>query len=100
MNTRVLILEAKAQPIQLYKFLPEASFGLRVLPLPVFVSLCPCVCLRLCVCVCVYQSWACPHDYLSPVQARITNLDQKYILVQLRTLLIKGFINLYFQCHF
>ena len=39
-------------------FLPEASFGLRVLSLPVSV--------------CVYQSRACPHDNSSPVQARIT----------------------------
>ena len=41
-------------------FLPEASFGLRVLSLP--------------VCLCVYQSLACPHDNLSPVQARITKI--------------------------
>ena len=41
-------------------FLPEASFGLRVLSLPVSV------------CVCVYQSLACPDDNSSPVQARIT----------------------------
>ena len=39
-------------------FLPEASFGLRVLSLSVSV--------------CVYQSLACPHDNSSPVQARIT----------------------------
>ena len=39
-------------------FLPEASFGLRVLSLPVSV--------------CVYQSLACLHDNSSPVQARIT----------------------------
>ena len=38
--------------------LPEASFGLRVLSLPVSV--------------CVHQSLACPHDNSSPVQARIT----------------------------
>ena len=42
------------------QFLPEASFGLRVLSLPVSV------------CVCVYQSLACLHDNSSPVQARIT----------------------------
>ena len=40
------------------QFLPEASFGLRVLSLPESV--------------CVYQSLACPHDNSSPVQARIT----------------------------
>ena len=39
-------------------FLPEASFGLRVLSSPVSV--------------CVYQSLACPHDNSSSVQARIT----------------------------
>ena len=39
-------------------FLPEASFGLRVLWLPVSV--------------CVYQSLACPQYNSSPVQARIT----------------------------
>ena len=46
--------------LQIIHFLPEASFGLRVLSLPVSV------------CVCVYQSLACPHDNSSPVQARIT----------------------------
>ena len=44
--------------------LPEASFGLRVLSLPA------CVCV--CVCLCVRQSWACPSDNSSTVQARIT----------------------------
>ena len=43
-------------------FLPEASFGLRVLSSPVSVGLC----------VCVYQSRACTHDNSSPIQARIT----------------------------
>ena len=43
-------------------FLPEASFGLRVLSSPASVGLC----------VCVYQSRACPHDNSSPIQARIT----------------------------
>ena len=46
-------------------FLPEASFGLRVLssPLSVYLSLC------------VYQSLACPHDNSSAVQARITKFE-------------------------
>ena len=43
-------------------FLPEASFGLRVLSLPACV----------CVCRCVRQSWACPSDNSSTVHARIT----------------------------
>ena len=46
---------------KVYWFLPEASFGLRVLSLPVSV--------------CVYQSLACPHDNSSPVQARITKFS-------------------------
>ena len=45
-------------------FLPEASFGLRVLSLPA------CVCVS--VCLCVRQSRACPSDNSSTVQARIT----------------------------
>ena len=52
-------------------FLPEASFGLRVLSLP--VSVCPCV--R--VSVCVYQSRAGPHDNSPLVQARITKFGTK-----------------------
>ena len=47
-------------------FLPEASFGLRVLLLPA------CVCVCVSMCVCVRQSWACPCDNSSTVQARIT----------------------------
>ena len=47
-----------------YQFLPEASFGLRVLSLPV----CMCVCVR----VSVRQSSACPCNNSSTVQARIT----------------------------
>ena len=31
-----------------------------------------CVCGSVCPCVCVYQSWACPHDNSSSIQARIT----------------------------
>ena len=46
------------------KFLPEASFGLRVLSSPASVGLC--------VRVGVYQSQACPHDNSSLIQARIT----------------------------
>ena len=49
------------------RFLPEASFGLRVLLSPASVG----------QCVCVYQSWACPHDNSSPVQARITKFGPK-----------------------
>ena len=48
--------------VTLIQFLPEASFGLRVLSLPACV----------CVCLCVRQSWACPSDNSSTVHARIT----------------------------
>ena len=51
------------------QFLPEASFGLRVLSSPLSVYL------SVCVCVCVYQSLACPHDNSSAVQARITKFE-------------------------
>ena len=46
-------------------FLPEASFGLRVLSSPLYVYLS----------VCVYQSLACLHDNSSAVQARITKFE-------------------------
>ena len=51
-------------------FLPEASYGLRVLSLPASVCVCVCVCVY--VCVCVRQSSVCPDDNLSPAQATIT----------------------------
>ena len=47
-----------------YRFLPKASFGLRVLSSPASVGLC--------VHVCVYQSRDCPHENSSLIQARIT----------------------------
>ena len=52
-------------------FLPEASFGLRVLssPLSVYLSV------SVCLCLCVYQSLACPHDNSSAVQARIIKFE-------------------------
>ena len=52
-------------------FLPEASFGLRVLSLPASV----CVCLSVCLSVC--QSLACPCDNSGPVQARIAKFGPK-----------------------
>ena len=50
-------------------FLPEASFGLRVLSLP--ASVCVSVCLSVC------QSLACPRDNSGPVQARIAKFGPK-----------------------
>ena len=52
-------------------FLPEASFGLRVLSLPASGCVCPSVCLSVC------QSLACPRDNSGPVQARITKFGPK-----------------------
>ena len=45
----------------------EASFGPSGI---VIASTCVSMCVP--ICLCVYQSWACPHANLSPVQARIT----------------------------
>ena len=56
-------------PSVCHTFLPEASFGLRVLSLP--ASVCMCVCQSVC------QSLACPRDNSGPVQARITKFGPK-----------------------
>ena len=50
------------------QFLPEAN---HFYPRPVW-ALGYCRCLRVSVCLCVRQSWACPSDISSTVQARIT----------------------------
>ena len=50
-------------------FLPEVSFGLRVLS----VSVCVCVC----VCACACQLLAFPRDNSWPVQARITKFGSE-----------------------
>ena len=52
-------------------FLPEASFGLRVLSSPASV------CVSLCVCQSVCQSLACPSDNSGPVQARVAKFGPK-----------------------
>ena len=58
----VVLLNQIANTVIYYMcFLPEASFGLRVLSSPASVGLC----------VCVYQSRACLDDNSSPIQARI-----------------------------
>ena len=59
--------------LDLNEFLPEASFGLRVLSLP--ASVCVCVCLSVCPSVC--HSLACPRDNSGPVQDRITKFGPK-----------------------
>ena len=59
----------KSKSIHFFHFLPEASFGIRVLSLPA------CVCVS--VCLCVRQSWACPCDNSSTVQARITKFGSE-----------------------
>ena len=53
------------------QFLPEASFGLRVLSLPASVCLC------VSVCVCVRQPRACPRHKSPRIQARTTKFGQK-----------------------
>ena len=49
-------------------FLPEASFGLRVLSLPASVYVCVCLCVN---------HLLCPRDNWRPVQARITKFGPK-----------------------
>ena len=56
--------------------LPEASFGLRVLSLPVSV--------------CVYQSLACPHNNSSPVQARITKFGPEKQITMVKIPIVFG----------
>ena len=73
-------------------FLPKASFGFRVLSLPV----CACVCL----CVCVRQSWACPRDNSWPVQASITKFDQRCKTTWLRSLFFYIFFYLFIYFFF
>ena len=52
-------------------FLPEASFGLRVLSLP--ASVCVCVCLSVC------QSRVCPRDNSSSQNHQIWSTDAKHL---------------------
>ena len=65
-------------------FLPEASFGLRVLSLP--ASVCLCVCLP----VCVRQPWACPCHKSSRVQARTIKFGQKVQKVLVKVPIVLG----------
>ena len=58
-------------PFRSISFLPEASFGLRLLSLPASVYVCVCVCLSVC------QSLASPRDNTGPVRARITKFRPK-----------------------
>ena len=78
------------KPSASISFLPEASFGLRVLSLP------PSVCL------CVRQSLACPRDNLSPVQARITKFgpEEQNTLVKIPIvlLIVKAIFLTYLRC--
>ena len=59
------ICPGNASWIHTYHFLPEASFGLRVLSLPASV------------CVCVRQPQACPCHKSPRIQARTTKFGQK-----------------------
>ena len=70
-------------------FLPEASFGLRVLSLHASVCVCPCVCQSVC------QSLACPRDSSGTIQARITKFRPKMqkTLVKVPTVLFWGAID-------
>ena len=57
-------------PFKCFEIIENANYiGHCFYPRPVLASR---YCRCLCLCVCVYQSLACPHDNLSPVQARFT----------------------------
>ena len=79
-----------------HPFLPEASYGLRVLSLP--ASVCVCVCACVCMCVCVSVN----HQFVRtitchPLKLQSPNLDQKCKTPWLRSLLFLGFIDLDLQ---
>ena len=73
-------------------FLPEASYGLRVLSLP--ASVCVCVCM--CVCVSVNHQFVRTIT-CHPLKLQSPNLDQKCKTPWLRSLLFLGFIDLDLQ---
>ena len=75
-----------------YWFLPEASFGLRVLSLPA----CVCVCVCVCVCLSVNHQLvrAVTHQ---PFKLESPNLDQRCKRPWLRSLLFFGMIDLELQ---
>ena len=68
----------------IYMFLPEASFGLRVLSLPASV----CVCVSVCLSVC--QSLACPRDNSGPVQVRIAKFGPKMQKTLVKVPIVSG----------
>ena len=77
---RLKVLHWSAWPLTIsfvfvlkFHFLPQASFGLRVLSSAASVGLCVSVCL------CVCQSRACPHDNSSLIQARVTKFGPEML---------------------
>ena len=73
-------------------FLPEASFGLRVLSL--LASVCVCVCLSVCLCVNHLLVRAITRD---PLKLGLPNFDQRCKRPWLRSLLFCGAIDLDLQ---
>ena len=73
------------------EFLSEATFGIRVLPLPVSVCVCPCVC------PCARQPRACPRDNSPPMQARTTKCGQTMQNSLFKVPIILGVIDLDLQ---
>ena len=71
-------------------FLPDASFGLRVLSVPVPV----CVCLSVCKCV---STLSYPRDNFGHIQTRITKLGAEAQTPWLRFLIFLGLIGLDFH---
>ena len=81
-------------PSVCHTFLPEASYGLRVLSLP--ASVCVCVCVCMCVCVSVNHQFVRTIT-CHPLKLQSPNLDQKCKTPWLRSLLFLGFIDLDLQ---
>ena len=88
----ILVLIMTVVSLYLFIFLPEASFGLRVLSLP--ASVCLCVCLSVCVSVNPELVRAINHHAF---KLEPPNLDKRCKTTWLRSLLFLGAIDLELQ---
>ena len=70
----LLNLSYRAEAIPMYSFIKHNHASLMIFTQGQFW---PPGIVVACVCVCVYQSFACPHDNSSPVQARVTRFGRE-----------------------
>ena len=94
-STYILFSQAFRKIPRLLTFLPDASFGLRVLSLPASV----CLCVRLSVCVCVKHLLVHAITY-HPFKLGSLNLDHRCKIPWLRSLLFWGWLTLTFKVKF